>query len=150
MKAQPIMVRRVAAAQATLDRFKNVPFAFGSNDCARMAVFHLRQLGHRPKIAKAGTYSTLLGARRALARAGFATLADAIDAQGVFRIPPAAAIVGDLVMLPGVDDLGALGVALGNGRVIMWHEDAEGACVCQPVKFVAAWSVAGLIGGVAA
>lgn len=135
------MVRRVAAAQATLDRFKDRPFAFGSDDCARMAVFHLRQLGFKPRIAKAGSYSTLLGARRALARAGFATLADAVDAQGLLRIPPAAAAVGDLLMVPGVDDLGALAVALGNGRVLMWHEDAIGACVCQPLEFVASWSV---------
>jgi hypothetical protein len=141
MKAQPIMVRRVAAAQATLDRFQGRPFAFGKDDCARMVVFHLRQLGFKPKIAKAGSYSTLLGARRALARAGFATLADAVDAQGLFRIPPAAAVVGDLLMMPGVEDFGALAVALGNGRVIGWHEDAEGATVLQPVEFVAAWSV---------
>lgn len=141
MKQQPIMTRRVAAAQATLDRFQGRPFAFGKDDCARMVLFHLRQIGLKPRIAKAGSYSTLLGARRALARAGFATLAEAVDAQGLLRIPPAAAVVGDLLMMPGVDDFGALAVALGNGRVIAWHEDAAGACVCQPVAFVTAWSV---------
>ncbi len=138
---QPMMVRRVAAAQATLDRFKGRPFAFGRDDCARMAVFHLRQLGLKPKIAKAGSYSSLLGARRALARAGFASLAAAVDAQGLLRIPPAAAVVGDLLMLPGVDELGALVVAMGNGRVLGWHEDAAGATVMQPSDFVAAWGV---------
>lgn len=141
MKQQPIMTRRVAAAQATLDRFQGRPFAFGKDDCARMVLFHLRQIGLKPRNAKAGSYSTLLGARRALARAGFATLAEAIDAQGLLRIPPAAAVVGDLLMMPGVDDFGALAVALGNGRVIAWHEDAEGATVLQPVEFVAAWSI---------
>lgn len=140
-KPQPVIVRRVAAAQATLDQFQGRPFAFGSDDCARMVVFHLRQFGLKPRIAKAGSYSTLLGARRALARAGFATLADAVDAQGLLRIPPAAAVVGDLLMMPGVDDFGALAVALGNGRVLGWHEDAEGATVLQPVEFVAAWCI---------
>ena len=140
-KAQPIMLRRVAAAQATLDRFRDRPFAWGSDDCARMAVFHPRQIGLKPRIAKAGSYASMIGARRALARAGFATLAEAVDAQGLLRIPPAAAVVGDLMMVPGTEDFGALAVALGNGRVLMWHEDAAGACVCQPVAFVTAWSV---------
>jgi hypothetical protein len=140
-RPQPIMVRRVAAAQATLDRFKDRPFALGKDDCARMAVFHLKQFGHRPKLAPAGSYSSLLGARRALTRAGFATLADAVDALGLARIPPAAAVVGDLLMLPGIDEFGALAVALGNGRVVAWHEDAAGACVIQPVEFLTAWSV---------
>lgn len=141
MKSQPIMVRRVTAAQATLDRFKDRPFAFGKDDCARMAVFHLRRFGMKPRIAKAGSYSTLLGARRALARAGFTSLADAVDAQGLLRTEPASAVVGDLLMLPGCDELGALAVALGNGRVLAWHEDAAGACVLQPVEFVTAWRV---------
>jgi hypothetical protein len=143
MKVQPIMVRRVAAAQATLDRFQGRPFAFGKDDCARMAVFHLRKLGLRPRIARAGSYSSLLGARRALARAGFTSLAEAVDGQGLARTEPAATVVGDLLMIPGVDDFGALAVAMGNGRVLMWHEDAEGATVCQPIEFVAAWSVLG-------
>ncbi len=141
MKSQPIMVRRVAAAQATLDRFQGRAFAFGKDDCARMAVFHLRKLGLHPRIAKAGSYSSLLGARRALARSGFTSLAEAVDSHGLIRIAPAAAVVGDLLMLPGVEDFGALTIAMGNGRVLGWHEDAPGAAVLQPIDFVTAWSV---------
>ena len=36
----------------------------------------------------------------------------------------------------------ALAVAMGNGRVLCWHPDAEGAVVCQPKdEFVTAWAV---------
>jgi hypothetical protein len=135
------MIRRVAAAQATLDHFKGKPFVLGEADCARMAAFHLRQLKLKLKIAKAGSYKSPLSARRALIRAGFESLADALDKHGFARIPPAAAVVGDILALPAEDDLGALAVALGNGRVLGWHPDAEGATVLQPTEFVAAWSV---------
>jgi hypothetical protein len=48
-----------------------------------MAVFHLRAMGLQPRIARAGSYASLLGARRALARAGFASLAEAVDTEDV-------------------------------------------------------------------
>lgn len=139
------MIRRVAAAQATLDRWKGVPFALGRADCARMVAFHLRQLGLRVRVGKAGAYASPLSARRALIRAGFASLPDALDQHGLPRIPPAAAIAGDVLQLPadddeGADGIGALCVALGNGRVLGWHPDAEGAVVMQPGAFEAAWS----------
>lgn len=141
MKAAPEMVARIAAAQATLDRFKDAPFKFGKNDCARMVAFHLRKMGVTVRLAKAGAYSSALGAKRALARAGFATLADGLDAHGLLRIPPAAAVAGDIVELPAVDSFGALTVAVGNGRVIGYHESCDGATVMQPVEFVSAWRV---------
>lgn len=147
MKAQPIMTRRVAAAQATLDRWRDVPFQWGKADCATMIAGHLRELGLKLRIGKAGSYKTALSARAALKRAGWASLADAMDAHGFAQIPPAAAVVGDVLMLigdPEEDALGfnALAVALGNGRVLCWHPDAEGAAVCQPKdEFVTAWSV---------
>ena len=141
MTAAPEMVARVAAAQATLDRFKDAPFALGKNDCARMVAFHLRKLGVAVKLAKAGSYSSALGGRRALKRLGFGSLAEAVDAHGLLRIPPAAAAVGDLLELPAEDSFGALGVALGNGRVLAYHQDATGAVVVQPLEYVAAWRV---------
>ncbi len=144
-RPQPVMVRRVTATQATLDRFQGKPFVWGRADCARLAIFHVKQFGWKLRIGKAGAYSSALGARRALGRAGFTTLAEAIDAHGLPRIAPAAAKAGDLVELPSDDPVGAIGVALGNGRVLGWHPDAEGAVVVQPLQYVAAWSV--LAGG---
>ena len=142
MKSQPVMVRRVTAAQATLDHWQGVPFQWGKADCVRMAVFHLKQLGHKVTLAKAGAYSSALGAKRALVRSGYADLPGAMDAHGFARIPPAAALAGDVLLLPGEDGFGALAIALGNGRALCWHPDADGAVVCQPLEYQAAWSVA--------
>src|SRR3546814_13007473 len=58
------MQRRVAAAQATRDRFYGKPFKFGRTDCGQMIKWHLRKIGCPLKIAtKAGTYHSLLGAK---------------------------------------------------------------------------------------
>lgn len=134
------MIRRQQAAQAAVDRFKGQPWQLGKNDCARMAAFVLRKMGHRPQLGKAGTYSTGAGALRALKRAGFDTLGEALDALGLERIPPAAARVADIVMIPGEAPLdGALTIAVGNGRVLGFHEDSGTAEVLQPVATIAAW-----------
>lgn len=135
------MVRRVAAAQATLDRFRDRPFAWGRHDCARMVSYHMRQMGHALPVARAGSYSTALGAKRALRRMGVASIADLPAHYGLIEIPPAAAMVGDLMQLPAEDALGALAVAVGNGRVIGFHQDAIGATVMQPLIFERAWRV---------
>ncbi|MFV1919132.1 hypothetical protein VPH46_06835 [Sphingomonas sp. MJ1 (PH-R8)] len=134
------LLRRQHAAQAAVDRFKGQPLAYGKNDCARLAAFVLRKMGHRPQLAKAGSYSTALGATRALQRSGFEDLAAAIDAMGLPRIAPAAAWVADLVLLPAEGPFGgALSVAVGNGRVLGYHEDVDGADILQPVQYLAAW-----------
>lgn len=132
------MQRRAAAAQATLDRFAGKAFAWNAQDCVRMAAFHLRRLGHKPQLARAGSYRCALGARRALARAGHDSIAAAIDALGLPRIPMAAAIVGDVGMLPSDAEtdaaLGAVIVCLGNGRWLGFAADAGHRCVVfQPV-----------------
>jgi len=134
-----ILISRVAAAQATLDRFKDEPFQWGRKDCVRMAAFHLRQLGYRPKLGKAGSYSSALGARRALARAGYDSLAAALDDLGLERTPPAAALVGDIVQGASGDAFGAIGVVLGNGRILGYQEDLPGAAVLHPLALDLAW-----------
>lgn len=133
------LIRRRDAAQATLDRFCGQPFAWGRTDCVRLAAFHVRQLGYRPKLAKAGAYATEPAALRALSRTGFANLFEAVD--GYFpRIAPAAALTGDLVGLDaGSDVWPALCVALGNGRVLGFHEGV--ARVLKPLLPVVAWRV---------
>jgi len=136
------MIRRQQAAQAAVDRFKGQPWQLGKNDCVRLAAFVLRKMGHKPQLGKAGTYTTGAGALRALNRAGFASLADALDALGLERIAPAAARVADIIMTPGEAPLdGALTIAVGNGRVLGFHEDMGVAEVLQPVAFVGAWRV---------
>lgn len=138
---QPAMIVRRDAAQATLDKFGGVAFGYGHHDCAQMVAFHLRKLGYRPKLTKAGRYSAALGATKALKRLGHETLAAAMDAHGFERIPPAATLVGDVMEMEGVDGPGALVVVLGNGRVLGYHEEAFGAAVLQPNEMMTAWRV---------
>src|SRR3546814_11264485 len=97
----PVMEARRRATRATTDRFRVQPFTWGKNDCVRMVAFHLRKLGYRPKLAKAGSYSSALGAKRALARSGFETIGQALDALGLERIAPAMALLGDIAQMPG-------------------------------------------------
>jgi hypothetical protein len=133
------MVRRRDAAQATLDKFKDKPFKWGVRDCSRMVAFHLRQLGYKVKLPPSGSYGTLLGAKRALKAAGFATVPEAIDAIGLERIAPAFATTGDLMEWPSENELAALGVVLGNGRMVAYHPNAAGAVVLQPIECIGAW-----------
>lgn len=113
----------------------------GTSDCVRMVASHLRLLGHKVKLPASGSYRTVNSAVKALKARGFASVAEALDDMGLERIAPAAAVVGDIVMMPGVDQLGALTVSVGNGRVIGYHDDAVGATVMQPLEFTAAWRV---------
>ncbi|MGT2515663.1 DUF6950 family protein [Sphingomonas panni] len=135
-------VRRQQAATLTVARFRGAALVYGKNDCVRLGAFVLRKMGHKVKLAQAGSYKSMRGARRALDRAGYATIADALDAMGLQRIPPAAALPADLVLIPGEGPFGgSLTMALGNGRVLGYHEDVVGADVLQPTEFVAAWRV---------
>jgi hypothetical protein len=134
------MIKRQQVAQAAVDRFKGEPLIFGKNDCARMAAFVLRKFGHSPKMARAGTYSNAIGAVRALQRSGHASLEAWIDSLGLERIAPAAALPGDLVLLPAAEPFGGgLTIAVGNGRVLGYHDDLDAAEVLHPVVYVTAW-----------
>jgi hypothetical protein len=135
------LIERRDAAQATLDRFRVRPFAFGSADCVQMLAFHLRQLGYTVLLSKGGQYRTALGAKRSLKRAGFDSVAAALDGQGLEAITPAAALVGDIVQGPGDDGFGAFGIYLGNGRIVGFHQAIAGADVLQPIHLDRAWRV---------
>ncbi len=143
MTPSPEMVRRVAAAQATLDQFKDQPLKLGVRDCVRMTAAHLRRMGYQVKLPPSGSYRTPRQATKLLAERGYASLADALDAFGFERIAPAAAVVGDVLQLPSASELGALTIALGNGRTGGYHADAldRGAVVMQPKAFANAWRI---------
>lgn len=134
----PELNARRDAAQATLLRFDGAAFRWSTNDCTRLAAFHARKMGHKPNMPKSGSYSSLLGAAKALKAAGFDSLTAAVDAMFV-QIPPATALVGDLVALPGEGGWPALCVYLGNGRVLGFKDGRGG--VLQPHHFVTAWRV---------
>lgn len=137
---QPL-VRRRDVTQATLHRFRDKPFQMGTRDCVRMTAAHLRAMGYKVKLPPSGSYRTLRSATKALATAGFETIGAALDAMGLPRIPPAAALPGDVIELPSENNLAALAIALGNGRIVAYHPDMPGATVLQPLDFVTAWRV---------
>lgn len=138
---QPEMVRRAAAATATRDQFIDRPFRWGRSDCARLAASHLRRMGYRVQLPPSGSYASARSALTALRARGFATLAEALDAIGLERIPWSTAVTGDIVMGASGDVFGALGVKLSNGRLLGFHEHAAGAAILQEVGLDAAWRV---------
>lgn len=139
------LVRRVEIAQAALDRFAGTPFAWGANDCAKLAAFVLREAGYKPKLSQFGEYRSDRAALRALKARKMATVLDWIDSVGVLRIGAARALPGDLIAFPGEGGWHGLTVYLGNGRVLGFTEAVEdGACSVIAAKMVfaeAAWSV---------
>lgn len=141
MKVAEKMALRQSATQATIDHFRDLPFQLGVADCAKMTIFHLKQFGIRFKLSKVGPYSTPIGARRAVRRLGFDTLAEALDDVGLQRIAPAEALIGDILELEADAPPGALHIAVGNGRTFAYHEDAATAVVMQPLRALAAWRV---------
>jgi hypothetical protein len=120
-------------AQATLDAFFGKPLAWGKTDCARLGAFTLKGLGYKPALARGGFYSSPKGAWRALKRAGFDSLTAAIDALALPRIPPAAALPADLIVLPGEDGWDAVHVAVGNGRALGIAPGTATFSVLQPL-----------------
>jgi hypothetical protein len=131
--------RRVQAAQSTLDLYLGKPLEWGRFDCARMAAHTLKALGRKAPLARFGAYSSAVGAIRALRRAGFTDLGQAVDSFGLLRIPPASALPADIIGLAAEDLPMSLAVALSNGRVLGFHADHEGAVVMQPTAYLAAW-----------
>jgi hypothetical protein len=137
------LVRRAAATQATRDEWWERPHRYGLADCVRMTASHVRRLGHQVKLPPEGSYRGERTATLKLQARGWNSLAEAMDAHGFERIPPAAALVGDVIEMPGEPGgFTALTIALGNGRVLGWHPDApKGACVMQPEQTLAAWRI---------
>jgi hypothetical protein len=138
---QPELHLRAEVTQATLDRFVGKPLIFGSADCAQMIARHLRAMGHRVLLSKGGRYQSARGALRAIRRAGYDNLTEALDAMGLERIPPAAAITGDIISLPTDAELECLMIVLGNGRALGWVDGVPGAAVVQPVMYENGWRV---------
>jgi|GEM_PF-478128 len=145
---------RVAATSATFARFNGQPLMLGKTDCARMVAFHLKQLGFKASLLKAGAYSTEVGARRALTRLGVTSLSEIMD-RHFERIAPAQAVVGgggwvggggggalegDVCCVRADGDMGdAMQVKLNRNHVLGFLDGACGELVNQ--EYVAAWRV---------
>lgn len=134
------MLKRAEAVDACMARFAGKPYAPGTRDCGKLAAHVLHQMGHPAPLLNRARHTTEAGAVRYIRRQGFASLVELMDATGLSRIAPAAALPGDVVALESGDAFGcSLTVALDNGLVLGF---AGG--VCQPIQphaFVAAWRV---------
>lgn len=135
--------RRVATAQACVDRFSGQPFKWGKNDCVRVAAMAVRRLGITPMLAKAGSYASERGAMRALVRSGHSDLLEAMDAHGFARIPASSAWPADIVALESPGAFGAaLAVYLGGGNYLGCLEGEENIVIFRRDEFLTAWRVA--------
>lgn len=133
--------RRHKATQATVAKVQSRPFKLGINDCARMVAFHARKMGWQIKAAPSGSYHSIAKAKAELKKLGYANLAEAMDGAGMPRIAAAAALLGDVMEIQGDHPLGTLGICVGNGRIICFHEDHPGTVIFQPAAPLAAWSL---------
>lgn len=167
-----IAQRRLAAAEACRARFAGRPYEPGTRDCARLAAHDLHKLGVRIPFLKGVRWSDdseprmpseadvlnerlsrargqRFGARLSgsgvliLRRLGFQCLHDAVDAVGLPRIAVARALPADIVALPTEHRLGALGIFMGNGNVLAYHEDSPNAEVFQLQEALHAWRAIG-------
>ncbi|MFC3079519.1 DUF6950 family protein [Phenylobacterium terrae] len=134
-------IKRRNAAQAVFDKYFNTPFELGTHDCVHLAAYDLVQLGHDDPLISIGPYETVRGARKALKKAGWSSLEDYLDARGFQRIPPAAALPGDIVGFKETRSVAglALGVALSGGKVMAYVNG--GCCYGPPDDGMTAWRI---------
>ena len=129
------------AAQACIDRFAGKAYEPGKRDCAILAAHLLHQFGIKVPALKGCTYKTEAGALRAMRRAGFNNIMEAVDSLGLERIAPARARTGDLIGMPSACAFGcSLAVSIGNGRLLGVYGDTFH--VVEPHQFKTAWRVA--------
>lgn len=115
-------VIRSHAAQGVIDRFYSKPFQWGKRDCVHLAAHALVQLGHPDPLIGVKSYSSPLGAKRAMSKAGVKDFGAYLDAR-FERIGYASALPGDLVGFPGAfhradDESLALGVYIDHNRIL--------------------------------
>jgi hypothetical protein len=143
MSGQAELLRRVAATERTFARFRHRAFDWRRGaTCIHLARAHLRAMGHNPPPVP--RFRSPLGARRAMAAAGYADMAAIFDGLGLVRIPPLAMLVGDLAVLPG-DEGGFEAIAVSAGGMLLGWHGADLSRV-QPIgeaiaKVTAAWRV---------
>ncbi|MGN5373295.1 DUF6950 family protein [Sphingomonas hankookensis] len=133
------LVERRDVTQATMDHFAAKPFDWAkAATCVHLVRQHVRAMGHRvPPVPR---FRSALTARAALKSRGWNDLAAMMDAV-LPRILPSEVLVGDVVEMPGEGDaFGALGIAVGNGRVLGYSSGYAGLTVMQPQTVpTAAW-----------
>jgi hypothetical protein len=65
---------------------------------------------------------------------------EAVDGTCQRLQSPAFAMIGDLVSFPSDHAIGALGIVLGNGNMLAFHEDHDGPMVMTMRQIDIAWA----------
>lgn len=138
------MVERASVTQAVLAQYRNRPFSFERRTtCLHLLRAQMVAFGYSPPPIP--NVRTALGAKKALKKAGHASLMQLIDTL-LPRIAPARMLVGDVALLPGESgdgkrsELDTVVIHVGGGKVLGWHGVGGGmtAIPVQPL-FLAAW-----------
>lgn len=112
--------RRAEATRQTLAKYRTLAFDWkGRVTCIHLARHHMRNMGHTPPAIPA--FQSPIGARRALAKAGYADMAALLDSL-LPRVAPAAAWVGDLALLEGDEGFDSIVIHAG-GKWLGYHMD---------------------------
>lgn len=142
------MLKRAAATQACMDRFGFKAVEPGVRDCGKLAAHALHKQGRSAKLLNGTRHTTWSGAIGYMRRLGFPNLMDLMDAQLEVgpdqRIPPAAALPGDIIAMPTDEANGfgcSLAVALDNGRILGLNPATGLIEPMIPHLFVCAWRV---------
>jgi hypothetical protein len=133
------LVDRMEFTEVTRSKFYGKPFRWGTCDCARIAASHARRFGW--KVPTTGKYRSYRTAKQALQKLGVATIPELVAATGLHEISPAFAMTGDIVSFASDADIGAIGIVIGGGNMLAFHESAEGAAIISMVNIDKAWSV---------
>lgn len=133
------LVKRQKITAATKQRFEKRAFRWGYSDCGRILAWHLNRFGHKPP--KAGGYTTALGAKKRLIELGYANMTELMDDMGLEVIGLARALPGDIVAFSSDDPVGAIGIVVGNGNMLAFHEDHDLPVIMTMGKIDRAWSV---------
>jgi hypothetical protein len=127
----------VIATQKTVDTFKGRKFTNGSADCVQLVLAHARHMGRKVDVPRYGSAKTAAGALRQM---GLGTLSQGLD-RHFRRIERHQVMVADIVEMPGENGFSSLSVAVGNGRVLGFHESIPHCDVLQPVLVSGAWRI---------
>lgn len=133
------VIERMEITEATRKKFFGKRFSWGTCDCAIIAASHARKFGW--KVPPFGKYRSYRTAKQVLAKLGVSTIPELVSSVGLKEIPPAYAMTGDIVSFPADADVGAIGIVIGNGNMLAFHESAEGAAIISMGLIDKAWSI---------
>lgn len=139
------LFKRQAATQSCMDRFGFKVVEPGVRDCGKLAAHAMHKQGRSAKLLNGSRHKTWGAAIRYIRKSGFADLVELMDAAlPDARIPPAAALPGDIIAMPTDDESGfgcSLAVALDNGRVLGLNALSNLIEPMQPTAYICAWRV---------